>query len=343
MTEKKREDVSKKLVGLSNSRLKYPNLGRIDENDEFRCSVDRITLMAPLSVEAWEKHFFKWLHLPFIETAGAGLQVLDYSNCDVDDFGNPHPHVAPEQVAYMEMTQFQHDKVRIDFNPNHGMNSEGGLWLKDLLSKLPRKTFSRADIAIDILHHPEIYKYGVWNFGTSKRIFLDKGGKMETTYWGKSSSKKQIRLYNKKVEQEKRHGRIVNLDEWWRLEMQLRGDKVAQYPQLVKEMLEHFYIPDYKSSLLKDNEQNKLLRMMIDQSYYGSLPKTSKQRLREIVKKAKPENSLSILMAKKFVEDLPSLENELYSYLGRFHIEKATVNDEEYKKLEGHQKLLVHF
>ena len=82
---------------------------------------------------------------------------------------------------------------------------------------------------------------------------------------------------------------------------------------------------------------------MIDQSYYGSLPKTSKQRLREIVKKAKPENSLSILMAKKFVEDLPSLENELYSYLGRFHIEKATVNDEEYKKLEGHQKLLVHF
>ena len=44
MTEKKREDVSKKLVGLSNSRLKYPNLGRIDENDEFRCSVDRITL-----------------------------------------------------------------------------------------------------------------------------------------------------------------------------------------------------------------------------------------------------------------------------------------------------------
>ena len=214
------------------------------------------------------------------------------------------------------------------------MNSEGGLWLKDLLSKLPRKTFSRADIAIDIFHHPEIYKYGVWNFGISKRIFLDKGGKMETTYWGKSSSKKQIRLYNKKVEQEKRHGRIVNLDEWWRLEMQLRGDKVEQYPQLVKEMLEHFYIPDYKSSLLKDNEQNKLLRMMIDQSYYGSLPKTSKQRLREIVKKAKPENSLSILMAKKFVEDLPSLENELYSYLGRFHIEKATVNDEFLAKLE---------
>ena len=131
-SEKTREN-EEKSVGLSNSRLKYPNLGRIDENDEFRCSVDRITLMAPLSVEAWEKHFFKWLHLPFIETAGAGLQVLDYSNCDVDDFGNPHPHVAPEQVAYMEMTQFQHDKVRIDFNPNHGMNSEGGLWLKDLL------------------------------------------------------------------------------------------------------------------------------------------------------------------------------------------------------------------
>ena len=52
MTEKKREDVSKKLVGLSNSRLKYPNLGRIDENDEFRCSEVKSETVSDLFLDA---------------------------------------------------------------------------------------------------------------------------------------------------------------------------------------------------------------------------------------------------------------------------------------------------
>ena len=117
--------------------------------------------MADLSVEAWEKHFFKWLQLPFTKVSGAGLKVLDFSNCDVDDFGNPHEHVDPEQVAYIEMPKYTPDKVRIDFNPNHSMNSEGGIWLRELLNKLPQKHFSRADIAIDILNADEIKNYQV--------------------------------------------------------------------------------------------------------------------------------------------------------------------------------------
>lgn len=292
----------------------------VNPEKDFRCSIDRITMIAPLSLDAWEDHYYKWLHLPFVEVSGAGLQILDYSNCDVDDFGNSHPHVDPEQVAYFEMVKFQKDKIRIDFNPNHGMNSEGGVWLKQLLSKLPQKKFSRADIANDIFNHPEISNYGVWNFGSSERIFLDRNRTMETTYWGKASSRKQIRLYNKKVEREARHGEIINISSWWRLEMQLRGDKVEKYPSLVKDMLEHFYIPDYRSSNLTDSEQNKLARMMIDPLYYGNQSKKTQQRLRNIIERAKPDNSLSVELAKYFAKSIPSLESELYSYLGRYHI-----------------------
>lgn len=309
------------LAGSSNRRLEYPNLEQLKKIDgNFRVSVDRITLIAPLSLEAWEKHYFKWLKLPFVQAAGAGLQILDYSNCDVDDFGNRHEHVEPEQVAYLEVPRFQTNKFRIDFNPNHGMNSEGGLWLKGLLNKLPNKKFSRADIAIDIFNHPEIKDYGVWNFGVSKRIFLNKSEEMETTYWGKASSRKQIRLYNKKKEQETRHGKIVNLDSWWRLEMQLRGDKVQEYPRLVREMLEHFYIPDYRNKNLKISEQNQVVRILIDPLYYGEQPRTTRYRLRKLIEKAKPENSLSIEIAKNFAANLPSLEAELRRYLGRYSI-----------------------
>lgn len=314
MYEKRKEDSRHFLTAGQSSQ--------ICPSDEFVASIDRITLMAPLSLDAWESHFYEWLKLPFVEISGTGLQVLDKSNCDFDDFGNRHDHVMPEQVAFIEMARFQKDKVRIDFNPNHGMESEGGLWLKELLNKLPRKTFSRADIANDIFGHPEIAKYGVWNFGCSERIFLDKNRVCETIYWGKSSSRQQIRLYNKKVEREARHGEIVNIDSWWRLEMQLRGDKVEDYPSLVKNMLEHFYIPDFRSDNLTDNEQNKLARMMLDPFYYGQQSKKTQQRLRQIIAKAKPDNSLSIQIAKNFVETLPSLESELFGYLGRYHIDR---------------------
>lgn len=287
---------------------------------EFRYSIDRITLIANLDVEVWEKCFFEWLGLPFIEISGGGLQVLDYSNCDVDDFGNRHEHIAPEQVAYLEVPKFQPGKIRIDFNPNHGMSSEGGLWLHELLNKLPQKHFSRADVAIDIFNAPEIRNYGVWKFGCSEKIFLNRNREMETTYWGKSSSRQQIRLYNKKVEQEKRHGRIVNLDAWWRLEMQLRDNKVEEYPKLVVEMLEHFYKPAYKDANLTDSQQNKVFRMMNDLKYYGNQSRNTQARLRKLMEKAKPENGLSYEIAKGFKDALPMLEKELYTYKGQFHI-----------------------
>lgn len=291
-----------------------------DKKLGLKYSIDRITLIADLNVETWEKRFFEWLKLPFIEISGNGLQILDYSNCDFDDFGNSHEPVSPEQVAYMEMPKYQANKIRIDFNPNHSMNSEGGLWLRELLNKLPQKHFSRADIAIDILNVPEIENYQVWKFGCSKTIYMNRNCEMETMYWGKASSQQQIRLYNKKVEQEKRHGKIVNLDAWWRLEMQLRGDKVEEYPTLVAKMLEHFYVPDYKSDNLIDTEQNKIARLILDPMYYGSLTKSSQQRLRKIIEKAKPENGLSYEIAKGFKDALPMLEKELYTYKGQFHI-----------------------
>lgn len=289
-------------------------------NIGLKYSIDRITLMANLSLDSWEKHFFKWLKLPFIKISGNGLKVLDYSNCDFDDFGNPHEHIEPEQVAYIEMPKYRTNEIRIDFNPNHSMNSEGGIWLRELLNKLPQKHFSRADIAIDILNAPEIKHYQVWKFGCSEIIHMNRKREMETTYWGKASSQQQIRLYNKKVEQAKRHGKIVNLEAWWRLEMQLRGDKVEKYPKLVAQMLERFYQADFRSKKLTDSEQNKLARLLIDPAYYGDLPKTSQQRLRVIVKKSKPENGLSYDIARGFKEALPMLEKELYTYKGQFHI-----------------------
>lgn len=318
--EEKKREFDEKILPAPLTAGKSVQCWTPDEKLGLKYSIDRITLIADLSVEIWEKRFFEWLKLPFIEISGSGLQVLDYSNCDVDDFGNSHEYVSPEQVAYIEMPKYQVNKIRIDFNPNHSMNSEGGLWLRELLNKLPQKHFSRADIAIDILNAPEIKNYQVWKFGCSETIYMNRKREMETIYWGKASSQQQIRLYNKKIEQEKRHGKIVNLDAWWRLEMQLRGDRVEEYPRLVAEMLENFYQADFRSEKLIDTEQNKVARLILDPAYYGSLTRSSQRRLRKIIEKAKPENGLSYEIAKGFKDALPMLEKELYTYKGQFHI-----------------------
>lgn len=318
--EKEKREFGGKILPAPLIAGKSVQIWTNDKKLGLKYSIDRMTLIADLSIESWEKHFFEWLKLPFIEISGNGLQILDYSNCDVDDFGNSHEHISPEQVAYMEMPKYQANKIRIDFNPNHSMNSEGGLWLRELLNKLPQKHFSRADIAIDILNAPEIRNYQVWKFGCSEIIHMNRKREMETTYWGKVSSQQQIRLYNKKVEQEKRHGKIINLDAWWRLEMQLRGDKVERYPELVAKMLEDFYQADFESSKLTQSEQDKLAHLILNPAYYGNLSRSSQRRLREIVKKAKPENGLSYEIAKGFKDALPMLEKELYTYKGQFHI-----------------------
>ena len=306
---------------LSNSRPKYPVVARKIFLTDFKVSIDRLTIVADLSVEAFENAVREWRKLPFFAESGGGFQILDFSNCDVDDFGNKHEHVDPEQIAYLEKPKFLKDKIRIDFNPNHGMNSEGGRWLlKEVISKLPEKHFSRCDIAFDVMNRPEIAEYQVWRWGMTKKYFIGQSGKIETIYFGARSSRQQIRLYNKKVEQEKRHGRIVNLESLWRLEMQLRGNKIEMYPELVQQMLENFYRPAWEDA--KDPRTRfAIYGLMHEPTFYNRAPKRTQQRYRKIIKEAKPKNNLSEEMAKAFVEQFASLEFTLQNMMQRFHID----------------------
>ena len=111
--EEKKREFDEKILPAPLTAGKSVQCWTPDEKLGLKYSIDRITLIADLSVEIWEKRFFEWLKLPFIEISGSGLQVLDYSNCDVDDFGNSHEYVSPEQVAYIEMPKYQVNKIRM--------------------------------------------------------------------------------------------------------------------------------------------------------------------------------------------------------------------------------------
>ena len=102
--------------------------------------------------------------------------------------------------------------------------------------------FSRADIACDIIDVPDefITQYPVVDPVSFKPIY-GRSGKLETAYWGSRASERQIRLYNKKLEQEtKRKVVPKEVETWWRLEMQLRRGKATDWHNMVQESLNSF-------------------------------------------------------------------------------------------------------
>ena len=300
----------------------------VEKAPEIKVSIDRLTVVAAYPSDRLDHDMREWLKKPFVQDISDGIQVVDDSNCYQDDFGNRHAYVAPEQVAFINSPRFLKDKIRIDFNPNHGLDSEGGQWVLQLIAKLQNKHFSRCDIAFDIFNEPTAQDYQVYRFGTGKQIIMGPDGKMQTTYYQSMKSGQQIRQYNKKLEQQARHGKLVNVDSWWRVELQLRGNKIADYPSLVRKMLEEFYVPEYKS-LKNPSQQAMVFAMMYEPSIYASGSPKTKQRWRKMMKEVQKDNRLSVAMAKKFVEDFQRLEYELQSIMNRFNVaadEDDTIN-----------------
>lgn len=315
--ENKRNEIDdlKNGLALSNSQSNMPYVAH-----EIKISIDRLTIVGHVRLDDFEILIRKWLTLPFIQPCGSGYQVLDYSNCKVDDFGNPHDEVPPEQVAFFEMVRFRRDTIRIDFNPNHSMHSPAGQWLlKEVIAKIEEKHFSRCDIAFDVYNFPQIQYYQVWKWGMTKKFFYGKNGQIQTVYFGARASERQIRLYNKKLEQEKRHGKIINIDSLWRLEMQLRGSKIDNYVDEVRDMLEHFYLPEWESEPTIQR-QMIVYALINNPSFYGKASPRTKARYRDMIRECKGSNAISQEMARQFARDIKMLEGTLQEMLQRFHV-----------------------
>lgn len=288
----------------------------------IKVSIDRLTIVASYDPVAFEKKMLELTKQRFCTNSGAGFQLLDTSQLVSDSAGDDIPL---EQVAYLEVLKFDEHKIRIDFNPNHGMKSDAGVWLSDFIKRLTDKHYSRCDVAFDIFDYEPVKDYQVWQWGSSKKVWFGRDGKMETTYYGSPASNKQIRQYNKLVEQKRKGKDVVNHDSWWRIELQLRGNKIQDYPKIVKEMLENFYVPNY--SQIEDVVKSAMVyRLVHDPSFYGNLGRSTQFRYRKLIKEVPHKNDLSIAMAQKFVEQFEYLENELQLMMRRFNIQ-ATEND----------------
>lgn len=315
-----------KLTAPSNRRLTHQNLRFLFS---LSWSIDRITIVGNLKefefdhtfvtedgeifYRAGEKFTLNQA-MPLLaseeaaERAGNGWRLLD-------KYG--------ENIAYVETLPFKDpttgkEKGRIDFNPNK-IETFLKTDLKSFISMMfDNPHFSRADVACDILDLPDDYvsQYRLVD-AVSFRPYYGQNGALETAYWGARSSERQVRMYNKKLEQEK-HRQIVpeEVQSWWRLELQLRRAKADEWSGVVNETLDSFYSPFYFPSDISFREKAILRGLHADHSLWSEASDNTKRKYRKLSKRIAKEDELTQHLKSSFSENIDTLKRELETWLG---------------------------
>lgn len=298
------------LAAPSNRRLKSQSLGK---RVNLRWSIDRITIVGEIKyfqvtnsdgeiICGFDDVFTKLCEKGHAEEAGNGWVIKDKYN---------------ENIAYCEILKYDDNKARIDFNPNRLGN-----FLEDDLKAFFKKLlinphFSRADVACDLINIPDelISQYTIVA-PVKSVLYHDKVGKLETAYWGSRSSERQVRLYNKYVEQS-RKGQIIQeeIKTWWRLEMQLRRDKASNWINIVRETLSEFKSPLFFPTDMKVTDKIMLTGLLSDESLWAELSKNSRTKYKKLLNELTQDDELTLALVESFSDCYLDLKNELDTWL----------------------------
>lgn len=319
-------NLHEKLTASSNRRLSMQTLHFLNFNLSW--SIDRITIVGFLKkfdfdhtiitedgeiVYTAGEDFTLAQAMPILareegaQKAGAGWVLLD-------KYG--------ENIAYVEVLPFLdkatgREKGRIDFNPNK-IQDFLKINLKDFIKLMFEDPhFSRADVACDIVNVPDDYvnQYRISD-AISFRPYFGQSGDLETAYWGARSSERQVRLYNKRLEQTKKKEVLPDgLDYWWRLELQLRRSKADEWVSIVHDTLNSFYSPRYIPLDMKATDKVMLMGLHADPQLMSQLAVRTRQKYRKMAKEVAKEDELTQHLKASFSESVEQLDKELNNWL----------------------------
>jgi len=304
------------LTALSNRQLSVNYFDTLVTYDyKLMWSIDRITLVGFVNDNirlldkngefytfSFENLMYYLTEINLVKDTGMGFRLVDEHS---------------ENIAYVEKVKFDDTKVRIDFNPNKlKLHIKGSL--KDFIKMIMIDPhFSRADVAVDIFNLPDnmVNQYQLVE-SVSKRLFFGRGGALETMYWGSSSSERQIRLYNKYVEQ--KHKRKIipkDIKTWWRLEVQLRAGKTNDWVCHLEKTLEKFvslaYIPENLSA------SDKLMMIAISEhpEIAKDLSRPTRYKYRDLLLGVRENDGLTNALISSFKEYQDQLNADLVDWL----------------------------
>lgn len=276
----------------------------------YDVSIDRITVAGKLETTLQDLN--NWLGKAWLFRNGSFEFVRE------DDEGTT------EHLAWLEESQYKQNLWRLDFNPNHITEFERKE-ISRVVQKLDKPHFSRLDVAFDVFNDPLAMNYRVYRWNVKEMLIETYKGRqkrVETIYWGARKSEQQIRLYDKYVEQTAKGKEIpAGVEQWARLELQLRGKKPTEWLEAAQTMLDQFKMPD-----LKKIEDYKL-RAVLAGLESGVIEWTDisspniRAKYRKMINDGVGyDNSLSVELVDVLFSNLERLQNELQNILNDFEI-----------------------
>lgn len=230
--------------------------------------------------------------------------------------------------------------VWIQYNPNH-LLPEDYIQLDHVMKYVDHSHFTRADLAQDIFNiNLQRYDFGL--FGVTRDIYRSLSGALETRYWGRRKSERQIRLYDKMREM-KKHGKIdaipTGIEEWWRLEFQFRGGKVDKWQEEVVEKMQSFHVLAVDDNDdISEIDKAVIERVNSDKFNFQKVSKDYATKIRKMVRENVGfDTTVSELSLKAFNEQKDELQKQLDNMLAKYNIGAQTEEMTTYFEQELNQ------
>ena len=214
---------------------------------------------------------------------------------------------------------FNSRPFRIEFNPNKLRPVDNNI-LNSIIPNLEDISISRADLAFDLFEIDcSEFVFEKKGRPTATKEWRDQNGKLETKYLGSSRSEKQIRLYNKKVEQlengsenDKEFAR--KFTHWWRLEFQLRSRSVEE----IFEIINSIVFKPFTFDELPVETQIYLVAYTRDKNILKKLHRNTRTKYKKILENHQTSEIDYLQLLKNLLhKERPKLEKQLAFYGGR--------------------------
>lgn len=208
---------------------------------------------------------------------------------------------------------------RMEFNPNKLRTVDTEI-LNTIIPYLEDISITRADLAFDFFNL-DCSEFILEKKGrpTATKEWRDKNGKLETKYLGASRSEKQIRLYDKKVEQltngsEDERQNAQQYEHWWRLEFQLRSRSVEN----IFEVIDTIIFKPFYFETLGIETQLYLLALTRDKGIWNKVSKNTRSKYKKILETHQTSDTDYLQLMKNLLhKERSKLEKQLAFYGGR--------------------------
>lgn len=220
-------------------------------------------------------------------------------------------------IAVLVRSKFKSNTWRMDTS-NHIRDANEKKQISNIISCFDTAHITRLDIAFDFINFDDAgMEYRLYKPNASSQTIRDRAGKIETIMSGGRKSRIQYRYYDK-VKEQQAANIPKNINNWERLEIQLRDSKTKDWFNETQKMLTFFKRPNLTSIANKEAKTFFTLSGILKHPEYFNQDHISRRTIAKYRKMIKNNQGFDSLLAdiaaKTLLEKKSDIEKEINSF-----------------------------